>query len=241
MAAVAAALRPTDMAFLHYRDAAFQLQRAEQVPDQSAARDLMLSFACSSADPISGGRHKVLGSKPLNIPPQTSTIASHLPKAVGAAYSISCAKRHRPEHASLPDDSLIFCSFGDASVNHSTAQGAFNTAAWTSYQSVPLPLLFCCEDNGIGISTKTPAGWIAAGFQTRPGIKFDARVSLLFCIYEQFAFTVMPVQMSPRDICPRQRLRPMRPMIPCCTPCDCCQRQKHFRSMTLCTSTIRPT
>ncbi|MEO0567118.1 MAG: thiamine pyrophosphate-dependent enzyme [Pseudomonadota bacterium] len=172
MAAVAAALRPTDMAFLHYRDAAFQLQRAEQVPDQSAARDLMLSFACSSADPISGGRHKVLGSKPLNIPPQTSTIASHLPKAVGAAYSISCAKRHRPEHASLPDDSLIFCSFGDASVNHSTAQGAFNTAAWTSYQSVPLPLLFCCEDNGIGISTKTPAGWIAAGFQTRPGIKY---------------------------------------------------------------------
>jgi hypothetical protein len=27
--------------------------------------------------------------------------------------------------------------------NHSTAQGAFNTAQWTSYQSIPLPLLFC--------------------------------------------------------------------------------------------------
>ncbi|MEM8774028.1 MAG: thiamine pyrophosphate-dependent enzyme [Pseudomonadota bacterium] len=174
MAAVAAALRPSDMAFLHYRDAAFQIQRAEQVPGQSAAWDLMLSFTCSSEDPISGGRHKVLGSKPLNIPPQTSTIASHLPKAVGAAYSIGCAKRQRPEHAYLPSDSIIFCSFGDASANHSTAQGAFNAAAWTAYQSVPMPLLFCCEDNGIGISTKTPDGWIAAGFQSRPGFKYFA-------------------------------------------------------------------
>ena len=164
MAAVAAALRPTDMAFLHYRDAAFQIQRGEQVPGQSMAWDMLLSFTCSSEDPISGGRHKVLGSKALMIPPQTSTIASHLPKAVGAAYSIGAARRHRPEHACLPDDGIIFCSFGDASANHSTAQGAFNTAQWTAYQSVPLPLLFCCEDNGIGISTKTPSGWIGASF-----------------------------------------------------------------------------
>jgi 2-oxoisovalerate dehydrogenase E1 component len=86
MAAVAAALRPTDMAFLHYRDAAFQIARAEQVPGQTIARDMLLSFASSAEDPISGGRHKVLGSRALMIPPQTSTIASHLPKAVGAAY-----------------------------------------------------------------------------------------------------------------------------------------------------------
>ncbi len=174
MAAVAAALRPTDMAFLHYRDAAFQIQRANQVPNQDIAWDMLLSFACSSDDPISGGRHKVLGSKALNIPPQTSTIASHLPKAVGAAYAIGAARRHRPEHAALPDDGIVFCSFGDASANHSTAQGAFNTAGWTAYQSAPLPLLFCCEDNGIGISTETPKGWIAAMFQSRPGLRYFA-------------------------------------------------------------------
>ncbi len=172
MAAVAAALRPTDMAFLHYRDAAFQIQRAEQVPGQSIAWDMLLSFACSSDDPISGGRHKVLGSKALNIPPQTSTIASHLPKAVGAAYSLGLARRHPPEHKALPDDAIIMCSFGDASANHSTAQGAFNTAQWTAYQSVPMPLLFVCEDNGIGISTKTPKGWIGANFADRPGLKY---------------------------------------------------------------------
>ncbi|SPH23666.1 Pyruvate dehydrogenase E1 component subunit beta [Defluviimonas aquaemixtae] len=172
LAAVSAALRPTDMAFLHYRDAAFQIARAGQVPGQSITWDMALSFACSSEDPISGGRHKVLGSKALNIPPQTSTIASHLPKAVGAAYAIGAARRHKPEHRTLPEDAIVYCSFGDASANHSTAQGAFNTAQWTAYQSIPLPLLFVCEDNGIGISTKTPRGWIAATFQNRPGLKY---------------------------------------------------------------------
>jgi 2-oxoisovalerate dehydrogenase E1 component len=172
MGAVALALRTTDMAFLHYRDAAFQIARASQVPGQNPTWDMLLSFASSAEDPISGGRHKVLGSKALNIPPQTSTIASHLPKAVGAAYAIGAARRYRPEHAELPDDAIVMCSFGDASANHSTAQGAFNAAGWTAWQAIPLPLLFVCEDNGIGISTKTPKGWIEANFSSRPGLRY---------------------------------------------------------------------
>nr|WP_137676519.1 thiamine pyrophosphate-dependent enzyme [Parerythrobacter lutipelagi] len=184
MAAVAASLRPTDMAFLHYRDAAFQIERANQVPGQSIAWDMLLSFTCSSDDPISGGRHKVLGSRALNIPPQTSTIASHLPKAVGAAYSIGLAKRVKPEHRTLPDDAIVMCSFGDASANHSTAQGAINTSCWTAFQHVPMPLLWVCEDNGIGISTKTPTGWIAANFSARPDLAYFSCDGL--DIYETF-------------------------------------------------------
>jgi 2-oxoisovalerate dehydrogenase E1 component len=172
MAAVASALRPSDMAFLHYRDGAFQTRRSAQVPGTTPTWDMLLSFATSTEDPISGGRHKVLGSRSLMIPPQTSTIASHLPKAVGAAYSLGLARRHPPEHRVLDDDSLVMCSFGDASANHSTAQGAINTACWTSYQSVPLPLLLVCEDNGIGISTRTPRGWIGAAFAQRPGLRY---------------------------------------------------------------------
>ena len=133
---------------------------------------MLLSFACSAEDPISGGRHKVLGSKAMMIPPQTSTIASHLPKSVGAAFSIGLARRHPPEHRALPGDGLILCSFGDASANHSTAQGAFNAAAWAARQSTPLPLLFVCEDNGIGISVPTPRGWIEAAFSARPGLEY---------------------------------------------------------------------
>ncbi len=185
MAAVAHALRPTDIAFLHYRDAAFQIARAEQVPGQQIAWDMLLSFACSKEDPTSGGRHKVLGSKALTIPPQTSTIASHLPKAVGAAYALGAARRHDPEHRVLPEDGIAMCSFGDASANHSTAQGAINTAGWTSVQSTPLPLLFVCEDNGIGISVKTPKGWIEASMAHRPGIKYFQANGL--DIYETYA------------------------------------------------------
>ncbi|WP_372884487.1 dehydrogenase E1 component subunit alpha/beta [Shimia sp.] len=172
MAAVAAALRPDDMAFLHYRDGAFQTMRSSQVPGVTPTWDMLLSFATSTEDPMSGGRHKVLGSKALNIPPQTSTIASHLPKAVGAAYSIGLAKRHAPEHKVLADDGLVMCSFGDASSNHSTAQGAINTACWSAFQSVPMPLLFVCEDNGIGISTRTPKGWVGENYRNRPGLKY---------------------------------------------------------------------
>ncbi|MFD2740873.1 thiamine pyrophosphate-dependent enzyme [Sulfitobacter aestuarii] len=172
MAAVAHALRPDDIAFLHYRDAAFQIARADQLGGQDMLRDMLLSFACSAEDPTSGGRHKVLGSRALMIPPQTSTIASHLPKALGAAHSIGLARRNRPEHAILPRDAIAMCSFGDASANHSTAQGAINTACWTAVQGVPLPLLFVCEDNGIGISTKTPVGWIKASMRHRPGLRY---------------------------------------------------------------------
>jgi 2-oxoisovalerate dehydrogenase E1 component len=172
MAAIAAAFRLSDMAFLHYRDAAFQIQRSKKLPGQTPAWDMLLSFTASADDPISGGRHKVLGSLPLFIPPQTSTIASHLPKAVGTAYSIGLSQRQKPLRQKLPNDAVVLCSFGDASANHSTTQGAINSASWTAYQGVPMPLVFICEDNGIGISTQTPSGWIEAAFCSRPGLKY---------------------------------------------------------------------
>lgn len=171
-AAVARALNLTDMAFLHYRSGAFLIERARKLPGVTPIWDMALSFVASSEDPISGGRHKVLGSKPLFIPPQTSTIASHLPKAVGAAFSIPLARKLRHDGRTLPDDAVILCNFGDASSNHSTAQGAFNTAAWTAFRGLPLPLIFLCEDNGIGISVPTPEGWIAANYTNRPGLNY---------------------------------------------------------------------
>ncbi|MFO8044498.1 MAG: thiamine pyrophosphate-dependent enzyme [Halomonas sp.] len=170
-AAIARALRPTDPAFLHYRDAAFLIERSRQVAGQTPLWDLLLSFVASREDPISGGRHKVLGSKALNVPPQTSTIASHLPKAVGAAHSLGLWRR-LGGGGEWPADSLVICSFGDASFNHSTAQGALNAAGWAAYQGTPLPLVMVCEDNGMGISTPTPAGWIEASMRARPGFHY---------------------------------------------------------------------
>jgi len=163
--------RHTDPAFLHYRSGGFMMERSRKLDGIDPAYDTALSLAASSDDPISGGRHKVWGSVPLWVPPQTSTIASHLPKAVGAAIAIAQAKRLKGE-VPIPEDSITVCSFGDASSNHATAQAGFNAAGWTAHQGLPCPVLFVCEDNGIGISVQTPAGWIEASFRARPGIKY---------------------------------------------------------------------
>lgn len=171
-AAFAEAFQLSDMAFLHYRDAAFQIHRSKRVDGQTPGWDLLLSLAASADEPISAGRHKVLGSKVLNIPPQTSTIASHVPKAVGAALSIGLASEIGFKDTNLEDDGIVICSFGDASANHSTTQGAINTASWHAYQDAPVPIIFVCEDNGIGISVSTPEGWIEAAFSQRPALRY---------------------------------------------------------------------
>ncbi len=109
----------------------------------------------------------------LHIIPQTSTIASHLPRAVGVAFSIARAKKLGVACA-WPEDAITVCSFGDASVNHSTAVGAINSALHAAYQGVPMPLLFVCEDNGIGISVPTPRGWIERTYGERDGLAYFA-------------------------------------------------------------------
>ena len=170
-AAYGKVFRLGDMAFLHYRSGAFMIQRSKQLEGSTPLFDMMLSFFASTEEPIAGGRHKVFGSLPLLVPPQTSTIASHLPKAVGAALSVQRAHALGIE-AVMPPDAVVSCSFGDASANHSTAVGAINMASWCSYQNLPLPLIFVCEDNGIGISVQTPGNWIENSFGNRPGIKY---------------------------------------------------------------------
>lgn len=163
--------RSSDMAFLHYRSGAFYLQRAKQMPSCDGVRDILLSLVAAAADPIAGGRHKVFGSVPLTIPPQTSTIASHLPKALGAALSITRAKE-LAINSKLPADAVILCSFGDASTNHASAQTTLNACSWIATQQYPLPLVFVCEDNGIGISVPTPSNWIESSVSQRPGLNY---------------------------------------------------------------------
>ncbi|WP_101949292.1 thiamine pyrophosphate-dependent enzyme [Mycobacterium sp. 3519A] len=172
-AAVAAALRPTDPALLHYRSGAFFLARAAQVEGSDPLRDVLLGVVAATEEPIAGGRHKVFGRHDLNIIPQTSTIASHLPRAVGVAFSIARTRKLGVSCA-WPGDAVTVCSFGDASVNHSTAVGAINTALHSAYQGVPMPLLFVGEDNGIGISVKTPRRWIEHTYGNRDGLQYFA-------------------------------------------------------------------
>ncbi len=184
-AAVALGLRRDDPALLHYRSGAFYLARSGQVHPEPAAgasarrldgiMDVALGLAASAHEPIAGGRHKVFGHPELAVIPQTSTIASHLPRALGVAWAIG---RQRGLPARLrrrlawPDNAVVVASFGDASANHSTAAGTINSARWAGRQGIPLPLLLVCEDNGLGISTRTPPGWIETLFADAPGLEY---------------------------------------------------------------------
>jgi 2-oxoisovalerate dehydrogenase E1 component len=220
--ALGALTRSTDPALLHYRSGAFFLARARGKGRGAGVEELLLSLAASAEDPISGGRHKVFGSIDWGIPPQTSTISSHLPKAVGMALAIDRARKLGPPVAgpravshegtaslmTQPEgivattrESIVLCSFGDASLNHSTAQGAINAAAWAAFQNIPVPVLFVCEDNGIGVSVRTPSGWVEARMRNMPGLTYvgaDGRD--LTNAYEQTRAAV--------DLC-RERRRPV--------------------------------
>ncbi|WP_428982897.1 thiamine pyrophosphate-dependent enzyme [Phytohabitans maris] len=231
-AAVAAAVRATDPALLHYRSGAFYCARvaqargataeqqasgttserharagqasAEDTAEQAraaeqaagldgddavsaAARDVLRGMVASSQEPIAGGRHKVFGNADLHVIPTTSTVASHLPRAVGIAFAIERLRRLSPAartprsarpqldaRSPWPADAIAVCSFGDASVNHASAAAAFNTAGWCDHAGLRLPVLFVCEDNGLGISVRSPSGWVAAALRARPGIRYFA-------------------------------------------------------------------
>jgi 2-oxoisovalerate dehydrogenase E1 component len=167
--------RTSDPCFLHYRSGALVMARGRKVPDVDPLYDAVLSLTASRADPISQGRHKVWGSRRLWVPPQTSTIGSHPPKAVGTAFAVGRRRRVGviPDaSADVPDDAIVLCSFGDASLNHATTLAALNAARWARRVGAPLPLLFVCEDNGIGISVETPRGWVESTASALPGITY---------------------------------------------------------------------
>lgn len=162
-AVVGAQLRLTDPCFLHYRSGALMMARSRQDPTVDPVFDTLLSFVASSDDPISGGRHKVWGSKRMWVPPQTSTIASHLPKAMGLAVAIG-RRKQLGLAPKLPADSIVLCSFGDASANHATALSGINAARYAFRRGNACPILFLCEDNRVGISVEKPRRWIADSF-----------------------------------------------------------------------------
>jgi 2-oxoisovalerate dehydrogenase E1 component len=195
-AVIGALLRLDDACFLHYRSGGLMMARARKLPEIDPIFDTLLSFAASKDDPISQGRHKVWGSHPLWVLPQTSTIASHLPKAAGLAFALRQALRVGGGNG-LKDDSIVCCSFGDASANHATGLAGINAARYTIRRGGQAPILFLCEDNGIGISVATPRDWIADSFSCLPHLYYLEADGTLDEIYDTAARAI--------DVCRQSR------------------------------------
>ncbi len=170
-ACLGALLRVDDPCFLHYRAGALMMARARQLPGSTPLFDTLLSICASKEDPIAEGRHKVWGSRALFVPPQTSTIASHLPKATGMAFALARARRLGVDPG-VAADAIVCCTFGDASANHATALSGIHAARYAHRRGNPVPILFVCEDNGIGISVDTPRRWIRGSFDTLPHLQY---------------------------------------------------------------------
>ncbi|WJK43498.1 transketolase C-terminal domain-containing protein [Solwaraspora sp. WMMA2056] len=223
-AALAAAVRVTDPALLHYRSGGFYCARvaraaqpvghapgmagpdadddadtgaadAETDPVSDAARDVLRGAVASAADPITGGRATVFGSTGIAVVPTSGTVAAHLPRAVGLALAIERMRRLVPTvrqrqpglarsaaasrpylepRLPWPDDAIVVCSFGDAAVNHAAATAAFTAAGHADHTGEKTPVLFVCEDNGLGLSVRSPDGWVAATLRSRPGLHYFA-------------------------------------------------------------------
>ncbi|MCT2276747.1 transketolase [Micromonospora chalcea] len=140
----------------------------------AAARDVLRGIVASVEEPAAGGRQKLFGRADLAVVPTPASAGSHLPRAVGLGLALERLRRgDRPADgepaAAWPADSVVVCSFGDASVNHATVTAALNTAGWYDHTGLRIPVLFVCEDSG-----RSADGWVATTLRSRPGIRYFA-------------------------------------------------------------------
>jgi 2-oxoisovalerate dehydrogenase E1 component len=135
--------------------------------------DIALGLASRTGQPGPDGRGPGPTHPDVGILPPAVTVAGHLPRALGLAWTIGRQQRARGgERLRWPDDAVAVASFGDGSANHSTATGAVNSACWAARQGVPMPLLLICEDNGLGQSMPSPPGWIRSLYGDREGLRY---------------------------------------------------------------------
>ena len=127
---VAAALRPTDPALLHYRSGGFFLARSLQAGRSldDALRAVLLSMLAEHdrpglRRPAQGVGRRRAGGHPADLDhrlaPAPRARRGACPSAGPSGWACAAAGRA---------DAVTVCSFGDASLNHSTAAGALNAA-----------------------------------------------------------------------------------------------------------------
>mmetsp|Transcript_9613 Transcript_9613/g.29109 ORF Transcript_9613/g.29109 Transcript_9613/m.29109 type:complete len:397 (-) Transcript_9613:3765-4955(-) len=129
----AAGLSPEDEVFSQYREQGVLMYRGFQYDD------FMEQCFSTSNEPARGRQMPVhYGSRDLHFQTVSSTIATQIPNAVGAAYSLKRRKEKR----------ISATFFGDGGTSEGDFHAGLNFAA-----SIQCPVLFICRNNGWAIST----------------------------------------------------------------------------------------
>ncbi|KAG7471140.1 hypothetical protein MATL_G00121260 [Megalops atlanticus] len=146
----AAALDPNDLVFGQYREVGVLMYRGFPL-------ELFMAQCHANADDLGKGRQMPVhyGSKDLNFVTISSTLATQIPQAAGAAYTM---KRENSNRA-------VICYFGEGAASEGDAHAGFNFSA-----TLECPIIFFCRNNGYAISTPTREQYRGDGIAARgPG------------------------------------------------------------------------
>jgi 2-oxoisovalerate dehydrogenase E1 component alpha subunit len=149
----ASALTPDDVVFAQYRETGVFAQRGFTL------KDFMSQLFANKNDPGRGRNMPVhYGSAKLNIHTISSTLATQIPHASGAAYALKMQALQNPN---LPKR-VVACYFGEGAASEGDFHAALNIAATRG-----CPVIFICRNNGFAISTPTLEQYRGDGIASR--------------------------------------------------------------------------
>ncbi|PSN73686.1 2-oxoisovalerate dehydrogenase-like protein subunit alpha [Corynespora cassiicola Philippines] len=149
----ASVLSPADVVFCQYRESGVYMQRGFTLDD------FMNQLFANSKDSGLGRNMPVhYGSKELNIHTISSTLATQIPHAAGAAYALKMQNIQQPD----TPPRISVCYFGEGAASEGDFHAALNIAATRQ-----VPAVFICRNNGYAISTPTSDQYRGDGIASR--------------------------------------------------------------------------
>ena len=149
----ASALSPKDIIFCQYRETGVFVQRGFGI-------DQFMNQLFANSKDFSLGRNMPVhyGSRELNIQTISSTLATQIPHAAGAAYAVKLQNQQQTDKPPR----VVVCFFGEGAASEGDFHAALNIAATRQ-----VPCIFICRNNGWAISTPTSDQYRGDGIASR--------------------------------------------------------------------------
>ena len=146
-------LKPTDPVFAQYREHGVYLNRGTTLDD-------FIAQCFSTKDDTGKGRSMPVhyGSTKYHVHTISSTLATQIPQASGAAYAVKMQNQADP----TGEQRVVACYFGEGAASEGDFHAGLNIAATRK-----CPVLFVCRNNGYAISTPTLEQYRGDGIASR--------------------------------------------------------------------------